>query len=180
MSAKLKRDYENNKAIAEATNLDPLAGHAGFMLINTPKQYINQTIDHAEGAYTGFRDGDGWKGVKNLTGLALDVAPLIKLGIPSGARVGEVVAERVTAEGAVWAQKTFNGAFSKEGIFLGETVDGIAGMLKNGTLSATDIPINVVSRNGQTFILNTRSSAALMKAGISRSDCVSVPKNQTV
>jgi hypothetical protein len=78
-------------------------------------------------------------------------------------------AEEVTAEGAVWAQKTFSGTFSAGGKFAGQTVDDVAGMLRSGTLSAADVPINVVARNGQTFILNTRSSAALMRAGIPRS-----------
>lgn len=76
---------------------------------------------------------------------------------------------KVTAEGAVWAQTTFNGTFSKLGMFSGQTVEGVAGALRSGTLSAANIPINVVVRNGQTFILNTRSSAALMRAGIPRS-----------
>lgn len=31
------------------------------------------------------------------------------------------------------------------------------------------MPIDVIVRNGQTFILNTRSSAALIQAGIPRS-----------
>jgi hypothetical protein len=36
-------------------------------------------------------------------------------------------------------------------------------------MSAKDVPIDVIVRNGQTFILNTRSSAALTQAGIPRS-----------
>lgn len=79
--------------------------------------------------------------------------------------VDNVLAKGVTAEGAVWAQKTF----SAGGKFAGQTVEGVAGALRSGTLSAADVPINVVVRNGQTFILNTRSSAALMQAGIPRS-----------
>ena len=85
--------------------------------------------------------------------------------------LGNKASKGVSAEGAVWAQKTFSEAFStgKGAKFAGQTVEGIAEMLKNGTLSATDVPINVIVRNGQTFILNTRSSAALMQAGIPRS-----------
>jgi hypothetical protein len=78
-------------------------------------------------------------------------------------------ANRVSAEGAVWAQKTYSGTFSAGGKFAGQTVDGVAGMLRSGTLSPTGVPINVVVRNKQTFILNTRSSAALMQAGVPRS-----------
>ncbi len=77
----------------------------------------------------------------------------------------EGAAKTASAEGAVWVQKTF----SAGGNFAGQTVEGVAGMLRSGTLSAADVPINVVVRNGQTFILNTRSSAALMQAGIPRS-----------
>jgi len=36
-------------------------------------------------------------------------------------------------------------------------------------MSASQVPINVVVRDGQTFILNTRSSAALTQGGIPRS-----------
>ena len=80
-----------------------------------------------------------------------------------------IVTEGVNIEGAVWAQKTFSGTFSAGGKFAGQTVEGVAGSLRNGTLSVTDVPIDVVERNGQTFILNTRSSAALMQANIPRS-----------
>ncbi|KMQ67373.1 hypothetical protein ACM39_13090 [Chryseobacterium sp. FH2] len=75
----------------------------------------------------------------------------------------------VSAEGAVWAQKTFSGTFSSGGKFAGQTVDDVAAALGNGTLSTKAVPINVVVRDGQTFILNTRSSAALMRAGVPRS-----------
>ena len=73
------------------------------------------------------------------------------------------------AEGAVWAQKTFSGTFSAGGKFAGQTVEGVAGGLRSGAISAADVPIDVIVRNGQTFILNKRSSAALMQGGIPRS-----------
>lgn len=65
---------------------------------------------------------------------------------PSGS-----AANGVNVEGAVWAQKTFSGTFSAGGKFAGQTVDDVAGMLRSGTLSAADVPINVVVRNGQTL-----------------------------
>ena len=79
------------------------------------------------------------------------------------------VSEGVNIEGAVWAQNTFNSTFSVEGKFAGQTIDDVVAALRNGELSAVDITIDVVVRDGQTFILNTRSSAALMRAGIPRS-----------
>jgi hypothetical protein len=75
----------------------------------------------------------------------------------------------ITAEGAVWAQTSFSKTFSIEGKFAGKTVDEVVGMLKAGTLTASDVPVDVIVRNGRTFILNTRSSAALTQAGIDRS-----------
>ncbi len=78
-------------------------------------------------------------------------------------------ADAVSAEGAVWAQKTFSNTFGNTGAFAGQTVDDVAAALRGGSMSAADVPINVVVRDGQTFILNTRSSAALMRAGIPRS-----------
>jgi RHS repeat-associated protein len=92
----------------------------------------------------------------------LDVVPA------AGGRIASQAAKGVTAEGAVWAQKTFSGTFSAGGKFAGQTVESVAEALRSGTLSVADVPINVVVRNGQTFILNTRSSAALMQAGIPR------------
>jgi RHS repeat-associated protein len=78
-------------------------------------------------------------------------------------------AKTISAEGAVWAQRTYSGQFSAGGKFAGQSVGEVAGLLRNGALSTADVPINVVVRNGQTFILNTRSSAALVQAGIPRS-----------
>jgi hypothetical protein len=56
--------------------------------------------------------------------------------------------------------------------------------LKNGTFSPADLPIDVVLRNGKTFIINTGSSGALTRAGIPRSEwnpinrtCVSLYEN---
>ena len=38
--------------------------------------------------------------------------------------------------------------------------------LKNGKIRAEDVPIDYIVRDGNTLILNTRSSQALKKAGI--------------
>jgi RHS repeat-associated protein len=77
--------------------------------------------------------------------------------------------EKLSAEGAVWAQKTYNANFSDDGLFSGRPIDEIAQELKDGTLTTQDVPINAVSRNGQTFLLDTRSTVALTRAGIPRS-----------
>jgi hypothetical protein len=50
----------------------------------------------------------------------------------------------------------------------GRSVEEVADLLKNNKMQVNEVSIDVVVRDGQTFILNTRSSAALTKAGISR------------
>jgi hypothetical protein len=67
---------------------------------------------------------------------------------------------------ATWAQKTFSPMFSAEGRFAGRTVDDVAGALRSGAMSAADVPIDVIIRHGQTVILNTRSSAALIRGAV--------------
>ena len=59
-------------------------------------------------------------------------------------RLGRSAAKEVSAEGAVWAQRTFSGTFSSGGKFAGMTVDEVAVALRSGTISATEVPINVV------------------------------------
>ncbi|ULQ52152.1 DUF6443 domain-containing protein [Flavihumibacter fluvii] len=114
----------------------------------------------------GVGDGSFWGALVWLGGNKL--GNWIYKGV-SGWFAKTIATEGISAKGAVWAQKTFSGTFSSGGKFAGQTVEGVAEMLRNGTLSAAEVPINVVVRNGQTFILNTRSSAALMQAGIPRS-----------
>lgn len=140
--------------------------------------------------YEGARDGNWVQFGIGLGGLALDVTTLGTVTIAKGAAKtmaeeglqiivkegakevaeegGELAVKEVSAEGAVWAQKSFSKNFSSSGLFSGKTVDEVADALRNGSISVKDVPIDVIVRDGQTFILNTRSSAALTKAGISR------------
>lgn len=48
-------------------------------------------------------------------------------------------------------------------------MDDVAGALKSGSMSAKDVPVDVIVRDGKTLILNTRSAKALEQAGIPRS-----------
>jgi hypothetical protein len=43
------------------------------------------------------------------------------------------------------------------------------GDLHSGALTPKDVPINIIVRDGNTLILNTRSATALTRAGVSRS-----------
>ncbi len=71
---------------------------------------------------------------------------------------------------ASFAQKTYREAFSAGGKFAGMTVDDLAGALRSGDLHPFDVPIEAITRDGNALILNTRSSEALIRAGVPRSD----------
>jgi hypothetical protein len=49
-----------------------------------------------------------------------------------------------------------------------QAIDEVAGASRSGAMSPKDIPINVVVRDGNTLITNTRSAQALTRAGIPR------------
>lgn len=67
-----------------------------------------------------------------------------------------------------FAQTSYSETFSKGGLFGGRTIDSVAGDLSRGALSPKDVPIDVIARDGDTLILNTRSAQALTRAGIPR------------
>ena len=52
--------------------------------------------------------------------------------------------------------------------------------LKNGKISVEDVPIDYIVRDGNTLILNTRSSQALIKAGIPRTEWNAVNRTGNV
>lgn len=80
------------------------------------------------------------------------------------AEVGECALDN-----AKYAQKTYREMFSAYGKFAGRSVDDVAKALTKGKMSVDDIPIEYIVRDGDTLILNTRSSQALQRAGIPRS-----------
>jgi hypothetical protein len=69
---------------------------------------------------------------------------------------------------ASFAQKWYSENFSAKGRFKGQAVNDIADALRDGTLASQDVPINIIIRDGNTLILNTRSAQALTRAGIPR------------
>jgi RHS repeat-associated protein len=94
------------------------------------------------------------------------------LGAAGGYAIGAVVrgvGSQLDIAGARFAQKTFSERFSAGGRFAGQTVDDVANQLRSGSLSAKDVPIDVIVRDGKTLILNTRSAQALTRADIPRS-----------
>jgi hypothetical protein len=88
---------------------------------------------------------------------------------------GQVIGKGVDCAKTAWAlrnaqfaQKTASAAFSEGGKFAGQTVQGVAQALKSGTLSASDVPVQYVVKDGATILLNTRSAMALTLGGIGR------------
>ncbi len=67
-----------------------------------------------------------------------------------------------------FAQSSARADFSAGGRLAGQTIDDVAGALESGALSAADVPIEVVVVNGTTLVLNTRSTVALVQAGVPR------------
>ncbi|MFT3874089.1 MAG: hypothetical protein QM714_15840 [Nocardioides sp.] len=78
-------------------------------------------------------------------------------------------ATRANIAGARFAQKSYSEMFSSGGRFAGQSIDDVAGSLRSGALSPKDVPIDVIVRDGNSLILNTRSSQALIRAGVPRS-----------
>ncbi len=104
----------------------------------------------------------------------------------NGRAVGEVLEDGATvlregAEGVLknanFAQTKFRPAFSKEGQQIYSelagvpitTIDDLVNALKRGLIKTSDVPIDYIVRDGHVLILNTRSSHALIQAGIPRS-----------
>lgn len=85
---------------------------------------------------------------------------------------GAARVERRAADiaGARFAQRSYSEKFGPAGLFAGRTIDDVADALRAGTMSPSEVPINVVVRDGTTLIANTRSAQALTRAGIPRGE----------
>ena len=92
-------------------------------------------------------------------------------GVELGLATAGVAAGPAAAEGAPlsFSQTTASPWFSAEGNFAGQTISDVAGQLRAGTLTPAQVPVQVVTMDGNTLIVNTRSSLALSQAGIPQS-----------
>jgi len=80
-------------------------------------------------------------------------------------------------DNANYAQKTFGNTFSAKGReiysnLVGEpinTIDDLVNAINSGKVNVADLPVEYIVRDGNTLILNTRTSQALTQAGIPRS-----------
>ena len=80
-------------------------------------------------------------------------------------------------DNANYAQKTYSNTFSAKGRKIysdlaGEpinTIDDLVNAINSGKVNVADLPVEYIVRDGNTLILNTRTSQVLTQAGISRS-----------
>ena len=72
-------------------------------------------------------------------------------------------------DGANYSQPGYQPRFSKKGDFKGRKIDEVANDLISGKLTPDDVSVKYIVRDGNTLIMNTRSSQALIRAGIPRS-----------
>lgn len=86
-------------------------------------------------------------------------------GIIRGGPYANITADIIAAR---FAQKDFREGFSQGGGFAGQTIDDVAKALRSGALDPQHVPIDIIVREGNTLILNTRSAQALTRAGIPR------------
>lgn len=70
-----------------------------------------------------------------------------------------------------FTQRTASGAFA-HGPFAGRSIGGVASGLRAGSISPSDLPIEVIRRGGETLTLNTRSTLALKRGGVDPADWV--------
>jgi filamentous hemagglutinin len=68
-----------------------------------------------------------------------------------------------------FSQTTASASFSGEGTFAGRTIGGLAADLRAGVIAPSQVPVRYVLNGGNNLIVNTRSSLALMRAGIPQS-----------
>jgi hypothetical protein len=89
----------------------------------------------------------------------------------TGARAGAEAAEQALTAAAKsgplrFTQTTASPMFSAEGSFAGRSISQVADALRSGTMTAADVPVEFIVRDGNRLIVNTRSSLALRQAGI--------------
>ena len=91
-------------------------------------------------------------------------------------------------DNANYAQKTYGNRFSEKGIqkyteIAGEpinTIDDLVNAINVGKVNVNDIPVEYIIRDGNTLILNTRTSQALTRAGIPRNQWKAIDRTGNI
>jgi len=167
-------------AFAMYLGIELLAGGAGPKDVSKARLLIHSGEDAAEAAARASRGGGGGKAVQAEKKGAAQASDAIKGAGPP--HVGNDAIETaanggVNIKGANFAQTDFRPKFSEKGRaelqkITGlpiKTVDDLAAAITAGKVDPSTIPVNVIVRDGNTLILNTRTTAALEQAGVPRS-----------
>lgn len=118
----------------------------------------------------------GYFGSVEPTGDEEFVIIAVQLSVSGGRRLIGTLAKVGITEDALFAQYTFREVFSAHGrAILSKaakrsirTIDDLVKAIECGAIKVSEIEVNYIVRNGTTYILNTRTSEALKRAGISR------------
>ena len=70
-----------------------------------------------------------------------------------------------------FTQTTASATF-RNGLFADRTIGDIAAGLRSGAIKTGELPVDLISRGGNQLIMNTRSSVALMRGGVSPADWI--------
>lgn len=91
-------------------------------------------------------------------------APFGGTGLSTIGRFGSGVTS--VAGGPIqFAQRGVSGTF-RHGEFAGQSIEQVSAALRIGAISADQLPVQVIARNGMTYTLNNRSLMALRQAGL--------------
>jgi len=95
-------------------------------------------------------------------------------GEPKRAPMGPFPATEVGAaeEAPLFSQTTASAVFQEGGPFAGKAIGEVAAGLRSGAINPSQLPLDVIIRNGEVLSLNTRSLLALRRAGIDPSQFV--------
>jgi hypothetical protein len=126
---------------------------------------VNRALSDADQGLQGFLSGNS--AVGSCSNLAVGDQAFCDFGAFLGGVIG-FFGDDADIENANFAQKEASEIFSPGGRFAGETISEVAEHLRDGTLLPEDVPVQVIVRDGNTLILNTRSALALEEAGIPR------------
>lgn len=75
-----------------------------------------------------------------------------------------------------FTQTTASPMFSEEGAFAGRRVADVAADLRTGVMTPSQVPVEFVVQDGNSLIVNTRSSLALQRAGVPQSEWTLIDK----
>jgi hypothetical protein len=172
-------------------NFGPEAFNAAVNLTKTSLNGYTLLAEAAgvpSGTFAGFRETDPY----NLTPAATynskaeeGGALLANLAMAAGvAKYGNVKLGGAADSGPLrFTQTTASPVFSEEGIFAGRRIGEVAQDLRSGAMTADQVPVEFIVRDGNRLVVNTRSSLALRQAGIPESqwnliDKTAVPEVQ--